>query len=339
MSNFFLIFSKNRENAEKYFKNSLELDPDHKDCQKMLKLIRKIISMKNDANQLFKLNNFEQAIVKYTEILQFQEISPNLKAKIFTNRATAYFKLEKYQLALSDLNFALSSNPKYPSAYHKRGETHIKLKNFDDAIRDFQTAQDLDPEKFNMRDKIKQTKIEQRKAQRKDYYAILGVDKNASDEEIKKAYRKLAIKWHPDKVQDPESKQKAEEMFKNIAEAYKVLSDKEQRKRYDMGFTDDSIGPEEFMGEFNPFDIFRAFFGQGEPMEEDSEEGGFPSSAFGFGRGGTQGPGRFIFTFYENFGKNVPHFQEVTPESNRRNRRRRRLVDPSTGNFNRRRAF
>lgn len=64
----------------------------------------------------------------------------------------------------------------------------------------------------------------------KDYYKILGVSKTASQEDIKKAYRKLAVKYHPDKNQDDK---KAEERFKDIAEAYEVLKDPEKRKRYD----------------------------------------------------------------------------------------------------------
>lgn len=64
----------------------------------------------------------------------------------------------------------------------------------------------------------------------KDFYAVLGVDKDADEATIKKAYRKLARKWHPD--QNPGDK-KAEEQFKAIGEAYQVLSDPEQRRRYD----------------------------------------------------------------------------------------------------------
>ena len=64
----------------------------------------------------------------------------------------------------------------------------------------------------------------------KDYYASLGVAKEANADEIKKAYRKLAVQYHPDKNQsDPE----AEEKFKEAAEAYAVLSNSEQRQRYD----------------------------------------------------------------------------------------------------------
>ena len=65
----------------------------------------------------------------------------------------------------------------------------------------------------------------------KDYYKILGVSKNASQDEIKKAYRKLAVKYHPDKTKGDK---KSEERFKEIGEAYEVLKDPEKRKKYDQ---------------------------------------------------------------------------------------------------------
>jgi curved DNA-binding protein len=65
----------------------------------------------------------------------------------------------------------------------------------------------------------------------KDYYAILGVPKNAPEKDIKSAYRKLARKWHPDA--NPNSAREAEEKFKDIQEAYEVLNDPEKRRKYD----------------------------------------------------------------------------------------------------------
>jgi curved DNA-binding protein len=84
----------------------------------------------------------------------------------------------------------------------------------------------------------------------KDYYKILGVDRNASEEEIKKSYRKLAMKYHPDRNKGDK---KAEEKFKEISEAYAVLSDKEKRKQYD------TFGSAGFQQRYSQEDIFRGF--------------------------------------------------------------------------------
>lgn len=98
----------------------------------------------------------------------------------------------------------------------------------------------------------------------KKYYKILGVDKNADDATIKKAYRKLAMKWHPDK--NPDNPDDAEAKFKDISNAYEVLSDKEKRRTYDQ-FGEAGL-KENFKG-FNQQsadDIFKNFFGNSDPF-------------------------------------------------------------------------
>ncbi len=93
-----------------------------------------------------------------------------------------------------------------------------------------------------------------------DYYKILGIEKNATESEIKKAYRKLALKWHPDK--NPNNRKESEEKFKKINEAYSILSDKNKRNEYDNGGMNF-----DFKG-FNADDIFKDFFGGKDPFSE-----------------------------------------------------------------------
>ncbi|XP_018613429.2 dnaJ homolog subfamily B member 6a isoform X1 [Scleropages formosus] len=111
-----------------------------------------------------------------------------------------------------------------------------------------------------------------------DYYQVLGVQRNASQEDIKKAYRKLALRWHPDK--NPENKEEAERKFKELSEAYEVLSDANKRSIYDRfgkeGLTGGGGGGryhngDHFGGGFtfrNPEDVFREFFGGRDPFAD-----------------------------------------------------------------------
>lgn len=106
---------------------------------------------------------------------------------------------------------------------------------------------------------------------KRDYYDTLGVERTASDEDIKKAFRRLARQHHPDVQHGEKDKKQAEEKFKEIAEAYEVLSDQEKRKRYDTfghagaqgggGFEGFDFGQGGFGDIFN--DIFDDFFGGG----------------------------------------------------------------------------
>src|SRR6184192_1245361 len=118
-------------------------------------------------------------------------------------------------------------------------------------------------------------------AKKRDYYEVLGVGRTATDEEIKRAYRKLAVKFHPDKNPDDPH---AEEKFKELGEAYDVLMDPEKRAAYDrFGHAAFAQGGAGFGGGFHdPFDIFREVFGQAE------FGGGIFETFFGGGNAHTQ---------------------------------------------------
>lgn len=124
-------------------------------------------------------------------------------------------------------------------------------------------------------------------ANKKDYYEVLGVSKDASDADIKKAYRKLAVKYHPDR--NPGDKE-AEEKFKEVAEAYDVLRDPQKRQRYDQ-FGPEGVNGAGGFGGFsgqNAEDIFKDIFGSFHFGGGGSGFGGFEDIFGGFGGGGGQ---------------------------------------------------
>uniref|UniRef100_G3PPQ6 DnaJ heat shock protein family (Hsp40) member B6a n=1 Tax=Gasterosteus aculeatus TaxID=69293 RepID=G3PPQ6_GASAC len=128
-----------------------------------------------------------------------------------------------------------------------------------------------------------------------DYYQVLGVRRDSSADDIKKAYRKLALRWHPDK--NPENKEEAEIKFKELSEAYEVLSDANKRTIYDRygkeGLTGTNGGRgghfhngEHFHEHFtfrNPDDVFREFFGGSDPFADFFGTDPFSEDPF-FGR-------------------------------------------------------
>ncbi|CAK6969291.1 dnaJ homolog subfamily B member 6b [Scomber scombrus] len=160
-----------------------------------------------------------------------------------------------------------------------------------------------------------------------EYYQTLGVQKNATQEDIKKAYRKLALKWHPDK--NPDNKDEAEKRFKELSEAYEVLSDENKRNTYDRygkeglsqggggggggGGHYDHFGGSSFTFR-NPEDVFREFFGGRDPFADFFADDPF-DDFFGGGHSRHRGASRsrtggslFGFGHFPAFGHSITGF-------------------------------
>lgn len=210
------------EQAQKLLKMCLGLDPDMKQAIKLLRIVQKLSRTKEEGNAAFKAKDYRRAIDLYAQALEVDPTNKDMNAKILQNRAQAYINLKEYDSAIEDCTEALRLDPGYVKAMKMRAKAYGGAERWEDAIREYKSVAENNPGEKGIQEDIRRAEFELKKAQRKDYYKILGVGKDASDNEIKKAYRKMAIQYHPDKNPDGEH---GDEKFKEIGEAYETLID------------------------------------------------------------------------------------------------------------------
>lgn len=191
-------------------------------------------------------------------------------------------QLKDYKSAINDCTRALSLEPSYLKARRTRAKAMGEFGDWESSVRELKSIAESHPQEPGIAKEVRAAELELKKSKRKDFYKILGVEKDAGDNEIKKAYRKLAIVHHPDKNPDDAD---AADKFKEIGEAYETLSDPEKRARYDSG--EDLIDPSE---------MFAGAGGAGFPMGAGGSMNISPEMLFNMMGAGGAGGGGFTFT-------------------------------------------
>ncbi|KAJ1978614.1 hypothetical protein H4R34_003138 [Dimargaris verticillata] len=225
-----------------------------------------------------------------------------LLGKLHTLACKSFAGFKKTEPGVVWCSEALKLEPDSTEALLARADIYLELEEADKAIQDLTKAQELlGGQDRTIQQKLMKAAQLQRKAKRKDYYKILGVSREATSADIKKAYRRLARKWHPDTYSGDLSEDEVRAKMSDINEANEILQDKERRAQFDRG-----EDPNDPMGGggggagagFHPFHAggpggggFKFFTGgQGQPFhfnQRGSGGGGFnPFEAFGGGGGG-----------------------------------------------------
>lgn len=172
----------------------------------------------------------------YNKLLDLDTNNKNFNSIILANRALCNQKKNKLSEALQDINKSISENEFYAKAYYRRASINMLFKNFEKAKEDLTKVLKMEPhnkDAFVLLDEIEK---EDKKKNKKDLYKTLDILPSANENEIRKAFRKLATKWHPDKnSESQEQKDLAEKVFKDINEAYSILSDQRKKQIYDAG--------------------------------------------------------------------------------------------------------
>ncbi|GBG81390.1 hypothetical protein CBR_g32064 [Chara braunii] len=223
----------NHDIAIRHFQNGLRLDPEHAQLKKEYRKVKLLEKTTTQANEHFEAGKYRLAIEGYLAALEVEKTHDVHNVKLHLGLCKAYVKLSKGKEAMPHCARALEIDPQLIEALVQRGEARLLMEDYEDAVKDFQEALEKNPQDQQARQGLHRAEKAVKISQRKDWYKVLGVTSTASAAEIKRAYKKLALQWHPDK--NVGNEEEANKKFREVAEAYEILGDEEKRTKYDRG--------------------------------------------------------------------------------------------------------
>jgi len=253
------------ELAVNHYREGLKLDPEHKGCKAGHKYVKAVTKKTKRGQDAFEAGKYDDAIEHWWSAIKVDNTNINVHRSILLKIVTAHTKAEQHDQAIQRAEEHVN-NRESEEGLTALGDAQLAGEMYDAAIRTYSRLQEFLPQerKGEAQRKVQEAQVALKQSKEKNYYKILGVARNANQKEIKKAYRELALKWHPDK-NTGENKEEAEKMFQDIGEAYEVLSDKELRGKYDRGedVFENQGGGGGGGHHTNPFQFFNQQFHQG----------------------------------------------------------------------------
>ncbi|KAL0227535.1 hypothetical protein RCL1_003679 [Eukaryota sp. TZLM3-RCL] len=242
------------ENVIRVLRTGLSRDPDNREMSKLYKKAKKINSILDGAQQDYESKNYLKLVKSKSKLIEIDsKISQSLLDRVEVLFCDAYLELQKGSEAINsckklvDLERTVQNLIKLADAYDLNADESQMISTLQEALQ-------MDPMNYEIRQRLQHAQHERQAPTShnadKDYYAIIGVSKDASQAEIRKAYKKKAVELHPDKISDEKEKEAAQLKYQELSEAYSVLSSEDSRKEYDMAR---SGGGNPFGGGGHPF--------------------------------------------------------------------------------------
>ncbi|KAL0409899.1 UNVERIFIED_CONTAM: DnaJ protein P58IPK [Sesamum latifolium] len=271
--------------ATRHYQKGLRLDPEHGELKKAYFGLKNLLKKTKSAEDNASKGKLRLAVEEYKAALALDPNHTAHNIHLHLGLCKVFVKLGRGKDAVTSCTEVLEIDEDLVEALVQRAEAKLLVEDWEGAVADLKSAAEKSPQAYSVhpledmsiRETLMKAERSLKLSQRKDWYKILGVSKTASISEIKKAYKKLALQWHPDKNVD--NREEAEAKFREIAAAYEILGDEEKRTRYDNGEDIDDNGMGTGGGGFNPF-------GGGGQQYTFHFEGGFPGGGFPGGFGG-----------------------------------------------------
>ncbi|OVA18102.1 DnaJ domain [Macleaya cordata] len=257
--------------ALRHYQKGLRSDPEHSELKKAYFGLKNLLKKTKSAEDNVGKGKLRIAVEDFKAALALDPDHIAHNVHLHLGLCKVLVKLGRGKEALNSCTEALNIDEELVEALAQRGEAKLLTEDWEGAVEDLKAAAQKSPQDMNIREALMKAERSLKMSKRKDWYKILGISKTASISEIKRAYKKLALQWHPDKNVD--NREEAEEKFREIAAAYEILGDEEKRVRYDRGEDIEDMGMGG--GGFNPF-------GGGGQQYTFHFEGGFPGGG-GFG--------------------------------------------------------
>ncbi|KAK6943777.1 Tetratricopeptide repeat 2 [Dillenia turbinata] len=265
--------------AMRHFQKGLRLDPEHGELKKAYFGLKNLLKKTKSAEDNAEKGKLRLSVEDFKAALALDPKHLAHNVHLHLGLCKVLVRLGRGKDAISSCTEALDIDGELIEALVQRGEAKLLTEDWEGAVQDLKSAAEKSPQDMNVREALMRAEKALKLSKRKDWYKILGVSKTTSITEIKRAYKKLALQWHPDKNVD--NREEAEAKFREIAAAYEILGDEEKRVRYDRGEDLEEMGMGGGGG-FNPFgggrQHFTFHFEGGFP---GGFEGGFPGGGFG----------------------------------------------------------
>ncbi|KAM0953693.1 putative DnaJ protein P58IPK [Dioscorea sansibarensis] len=266
--------------ASRHYHKGLRLDPEHAELKKAYFGLKNLLKKTKSAEDNAAKGKLRMAVEDFRAALALDPIHTAHNVHLHLGLCKVLVDLGRGNDAVNSCTEALEIDGELVEALFQRGKAKLITEDWEAAVEDLKSAAQKSPQDMNIREALRKAEKSLKLSKRKDWYKILGIPKTASIAEIKRAYKKLALQWHPDKNVD--NREEAEAQFREVAAAYEVLGDEEKRVRYDRGEDIDDMDMGMGGGGgggFNPF-------GAGGQQFTFHFEGGFPGGGFpggGFG--------------------------------------------------------
>lgn len=268
--------------AIRHYQKGLRLDPEHSGLKKAYFGLKNLLKKTKSAEDNASKGKLRVAAEDYKAALALDPDHTAYNVNLHLGLCKVLVKLGRGKDALNSCTDALNIDEELTEALVQRGEAKLLIEDWEGAVQDIKEAAEKSPQDMDIREALMRAEKALKISKRKDWYKILGVSKHASVAEIKRAYKKMALQWHPDKNVD--NREEAENKFREIAAAYEVLGDEDKRTRYDRGEDEEmgGMGGGGYGG-FGGFDPFGGGGGGGGGQQYTFHfEGGFPGGGGGF---------------------------------------------------------